>query len=301
MRRHSQFVGFVIIQQLLNGISLGMSYALMAVGFSLIFGTLRLIYFAQGAIYAFGALTTIWFTSFHWGILPAILLAAILTGILGIVIDKTALKPLRAKNSIPIASLITTIGLANIIQNLLTIAFGSQKRAFPALFNYGAITVGDVQIRSSQIAMVVLSLLLLVALTLIISRTKIGLAMRATEQNKRAASLMGIDVNYVISFTFFLAGVSAAIAGVLIGGYYQIAYPGMGFMVGLKAFAAAVLGGIGSLPGAIIGGIVIGISESFAAMLFGATYRDAVAFIILILVLIIMPSGFLGKKGINKV
>lgn len=289
------------IQQLINGISLGMSYALVAVGFSLIFGTLRLIYFAQGAIYAFGALMTIWFTSFHWGIFPAILLAVVLTGILGIVIDKTALKPLRAKKSIPIASLITTIGLANIIQNLLTIAFGSQKRAFPALFNFGAITIGEVQIRSSQIAMVVISMILLIAMTLIISKTKIGLAMRATEQNQKAATMMGIDVNYVISFTFFLAGVCAAIAGVLIGGYYQTAYPGMGFMVSLKAFAAAVLGGIGSLPGAIIGGLIIGVSESFAAMAFGSTYRDAVGFIILILVLLVLPSGILGKKGINKV
>ncbi len=301
MRIHSQFVKSVVIQQTLNGISLGMSYALMAVGFSLIFGTLRLIYFAQGAIYAFGALFTIWFVSLHFGLIPAILLSTLLTGVLGIVIDKTALKPLRAKKSIPIASLITTIGLANIIQNLLTIGFGSQKRAFPALFNYGVITIGNVYIRSSQIAMVVLSLILLVALMLIISHTKIGLAMRAAEQNQKAAHLMGIDVNFVISFTFFLAGVSAAIAGVLIGGYYQIAYPGMGFMVGLKAFAAAVLGGIGSLPGAIIGGLVIGISESLASMLFGSTYRDAVGFIILILVLIIMPSGILGKKGINKV
>jgi branched-chain amino acid transport system permease protein len=149
--------------------------------------------------------------------------------------------------------------------------------------------------------MCLVSLALMIVLVLIVNKTKIGLAMRATEQNAKAANMMGVNVNFVISFTFFLAGVSAAIAGVLVAGYYEVVYPTMGYMAGLKAFAAAVLGGIGSLPGAIIGGLVIGVSESMAATFLGSTWRDCMAFVILIIVLILKPNGLFGKKGIMKV
>jgi branched-chain amino acid transport system permease protein len=191
--------------------------------------------------------------------------------------------------------------MANIIQNLLMIFFNTERKPFPAFFDFGMVKIGSAQINSSQIIMCIVSLVLLAILTLIINKTKLGLAMRATEQNSKAAHLMGIDVNFVISFTFFLGGASAAIAGALISGYYQIVYPGMGFMVGLKAFAAAVLGGIGILHGSVIGGLVVGVSESFAATFLGSSYRDSVAFIILILVLIIKPTGLFGKKDIKKV
>lgn len=291
----------VIIQQLFNGLALGMAYALIAVGYSLVFGILRLVNFSHGSIYAFGAHMALLFVSMNFGIVPAIILSIVLTGILGVAIDKTALEPLRKKHSIPIASLITTIGVSNIIQNLLMIGFGSEKKSFPAFFDFGMINMGSAQINSTQVVMCAVSLVLLVFLTLIINRTKIGLAMRATEQNAKAASLMGINVNFVISFTFFLGGASAAIAGSLISGYYQIVYPTMGFMVGLKAFAAAVLGGIGVLYGSVVGGLVVGVSESFAATFLGSTYRDSVAFIILIIVLIVKPTGLFGKKGITKV
>jgi len=181
------------------------------------------------------------------------------------------------------------------------IFFNTERKPFPAFFDFGMLKLGSVQINSTQIVMCLVSLILLVILTLIINKTKLGLAMRATEQNSKAANLMGINVNFVISFTFFLGGASAAIAGALIGGYYQIVYPGMGFMVGLKAFAAAVLGGIGVLHGSVVGGLVVGVSESFAATFLGSSYRDSVAFIILILVLIIKPTGLFGKKDIKKV
>jgi branched-chain amino acid transport system permease protein len=294
-------VAEVIVQQIFNGLALGMAYALIAVGYSLVFGILRLINFSHGAIYAFGAHAALLFVGFQFGVLPAIFLSMLVTGILGILIDKTALAPLRKKNSIPIAALITTIGISNIIQNLLMIWFGSQKKAFPALFDFGMIRIGGAQINSTQLMMCVVSLILLLVLTLVINKTKIGLSMRATEQNPKAAQLMGVNVNFVISFTFFLAGASAAIAGGLISGYYQIVYPSMGFMAGLKAFAASVLGGIGSLPGAVVGGLVVGVSESLAATVLGSTYRDSIAFIILILVLVIRPTGLFGKKGIIKV
>ena len=294
-------VARVIIQQLFNGLALGMAYSLIAVGYSMVFGILRLINFSHGAIYAFSAHIALLFISMKFGIIPAIIMSILFTGMLGILIDKTALEPLRKKNSIPIATLITTIGMSNIIQNLLMIFFNTERKPFPAFFDFGMLKLGSVQINSTQIIMCIVSLILLVILTVIINKTKLGLAMRATEQNSKAANLMGINVNFVISFTFFLGGASAAIAGALISGYYQIVYPGMGFMVGLKAFAAAVLGGIGILHGSVVGGLVVGVSESFAATFIGSSYRDSVAFIILILVLIIKPTGLFGKKDIKKV
>ncbi|WP_313128181.1 branched-chain amino acid ABC transporter permease [Anaerocolumna sp.] len=291
----------MIIQQIFNGLSIGMAYALIAVGYSLVFGILRLVNFSHGSIYAFGAHMALLFVGMNFGIIPAVVLSLVLTGLLGIAIDKTALEPLRKKHSIPIASLITTIGISNIIQNLLTAFMGSEKKPFPGLFDYGTVNLGSVQINSSQIFMFLVSLLLMIVLVIIVNKTKIGLAMRASQQNAKAANLMGVNVNFIVSFTFFLGGVSAAIAGVLISGYYQIVYPNMGYMAGLKAFAAAVLGGIGSLPGSLIGGLIVGVSESITATVFGSSYRDCTAFIILILVLIIRPNGLFGKKGITKV
>ena len=287
----------MLAQQIFNGLALGMGYALIAVGYSLVFGILRLVNFSHGAIYAFGAEMAMVFIGLNFGIVPGIIASMIVTGLLGIAIDKVALEPLRKKHSMPIASLITTIGVSNIITNLLIVFLGSEKRNFPQLFNFGSVKIGSVVISSTQIMMCVVSLILMGVLVFIVYKTKIGLAMRASEQNAKAANLMGINVNFVISFTFFLAGMSATIAGALVGGYYQIVYPNMGFMAGLKAFAAAVLGGIGSLPGALLGGV----SESMAASFMGSTYRDSIAFVILIIVLIVRPHGLFGRKGITKV
>lgn len=291
----------MIGQQIFNGLTLGMCYALLAVGYSLVFGILRLVNFSHGSIYAFGAHAAFLLVSLNFGIVLAILLSLILTGLLGILIDKTALEPLRKKNSIGIASLITTIGISNIIQNLLTVYFGSEKKTFPALFDFGTISAGSLQITWTQIFICLISFALMLLLVLLVKKTKAGLAMRGCEQNAKAASLMGVNVNFVISFTFFAGGVSAAIAGSLISGYYQIVYPNMGYMAGLKAFAAAVLGGIGSIPGALAGGLLVGVSESMAATFLGSAYRDCMAFVILIIVLIVRPNGLFGRKGITKV
>jgi len=291
----------VLTQQFINGLAIGMAYALIAVGFSLVFGILRLVNFAHGAVYAFGAQIALVFIGMQVGVAPAILIAMVIAGLLGVLIDKTALQPLRKKKSMPIANLITTIGIAHILTNLMTIWFGSQTRGFPALFDFGMVEVAGVRINSAQLMMCLVALILMSVLTIIIHKSKIGLAIRATEQNTKAASLMGININLVISFTFFLAGASAAIAGGLIASHYRIVYPAMGFNAGLKAFSAAVLGGIGSLPGSIIGGLIVGVSESMAAAFLGSAYRDSVAFVILILVLIIRPTGLFGKKAIMKV
>lgn len=291
----------MIVQQVFNGLTLGMAYALIAVGYSMVFGILRLVNFSHGSIYAFGAHMAALAIALQFGLFPAILFSMVVTGILGIVIDKIALEPLRKKHAAGVTSLITTIGISTVIQNLLIVFFGSERKSFPSVFGDGKFEVGVITISVKQIGMLVVSVVLMLILVTIVQKTKVGLAMRSVEQNTRAAAMMGVNVNFVISFTFFIAGVSASIAGSLIAGYYEIVYPTMGFMAGLKAFAAAVLGGIGSLPGAIVGGLVIGVAESLAATFIGSTYRDSVAFIILIAVLIVRPNGLFGKKGILKV
>ncbi|MDR2588355.1 MAG: branched-chain amino acid ABC transporter permease [Spirochaetales bacterium] len=291
----------IFIQQLCNGLALGLVYALVAVGYSLVFGILRLINFSHGAVYAFGAHAAFFFVGLNFGPVPAIIAALVITGLLGVVIDKTALAPLRKKRSVPIAALVTTLGISNIIQNLLVVKFGSQRKPFPDFFNLGAFTLGGIQFSSRQFVMFGVSLVLLLLLLLVVNKTKIGLAMRATAQNAKAASLMGINVNSIITLTFLMGGASAAIAGGMVGGYYQVVYPGMGFMIGLKAFAASVLGGIGSLPGALVGGLLVGVIESIAALYIGSNYRDSMAFIILIVVLIVRPAGLFGKNEVVKV
>jgi branched-chain amino acid transport system permease protein len=292
-----------LIGTLINGLALGMAYALIAVGYSMVFGVLRLINFSHGAVYAFGAYMVYFFVSLKFGLLPAILLSVVASGILALLIDKAALEPLRKKKSMPIATLITTIGMSFIIQNFLSIEyiFSSEKKPFPSLNLFESITIGNITIQSSQLIMLVVAILLLAVLTFIVNYTKIGLAMRATEQNSKAANLMGINVNFVISFTFFIGGASAAIAGSLIGGYYQVISPTMGSLIGLKAFSAAVVGGIGILYGSVIGGLIVGVAEVLAAQYLGSNVRDPMAFVILILILILKPTGLFGKKGISKV
>ena len=223
----------MLAQQVFNGLALGMGYALIAVGYSLVFGILRLVNFSHGSIYAFGAeIAMVFIVSMKFGIVPGILLSMLVTGALGIMIDKIALEPLRKKGSPPIASLITTIGISNIITNLLIVFIGSEKRNFPNIFGYGMVKLGGISITMTQTMMCVVSVVLMLILVFIVFKTKIGLAMRASQQNAKAAKMMGIDVNFVISFTFFLAGVSATLAGALVGGYYEIVYPNMGFMAG---------------------------------------------------------------------
>ena len=292
----------MVAQQIVNGLSLGMAYALIAIGFSMIFGIVNLINFAQGNVYAFGAYMAFLFIGLNFGLLPSIILSVIVTGLLGILINTVGLEPLRKKNSVPIASLITTVGIGYIIQNMLAILFGSERKPFPEIFTFiNNFNIFGVVIQGSAIGVLVVSVLLLLVLTLIVNGTKIGLAMKAVQQNPKAAVIIGINVNMVVAFAFFASSVSAAIAGVLIGSYYQIIYPGMGFMVGLKGFAASILGGIDVLHGSVAGGLIVGVSESLAAAFLGGTYRDVVAFVILILVLIVKPAGIFGRKGITKV
>lgn len=291
----------MLLQQLVNGLSLGMIYALIAVGYSLVFGILRLVNMSHGAIYAFGAHIALLVVTLEWGLVPAIILSCIFTAILNVSFDRIILAPLREKKSTNIASLISTVGFSYVIQNLLMIIFGSERKPFPKLFDFGVLEISSIRINSTQIFILLTSLIILGILTLIIYKTSMGLAMRGSEQNVRAAQLVGVNVKNVITITFALSGISAAIAAFMVAGYYNSVYPTMGAQIGLKAFAAAVLGGIGILHGSVIGGLVVGVAESLAVTLFGGAYRDATAFVILFLVLIIRPNGIFGKKEAVKV
>jgi branched-chain amino acid transport system permease protein len=284
-----------------NGLAVGMAYALVAVGYSLVFGILRLINFSHGATYTFGAHVVLFFIGYQTNIWLALGASVLFTGILAVGTNKFALEPLRKKKSPPIASLITTIGVSYIIQNLLMVFMGSERKSFPNMLDLPWLDLSRFPITEPQFILFTISFTLFIILTIIVLKTNIGLAMRAVEQNTKAAHLMGINVNQVITFTFFLGGVSAAIAGALMAGYYQLVYPTMGFLIGMKAFTAAILGGIGVMHGAFAGGLIVGLAESFASGYIGGTYRDAFAFIILIIILIIKPTGLFGKKTISKV
>lgn len=237
----------------------------------------------------------------QWGLPAAFVFAIVMTGLLGMVMDSVILAPLRAKHAPNITCLISVIGVSYIVQNMMMICFDSTKKTFPKLFDYGNVEVFGIVLTSAQIAMFLISLAFLLLLTIIVTKTKIGLAMRATRENPKAANLMGIDVKRVVTFTFFLSGMCAAVAGVLVSGYYQMVYSTMGTDAGLKGFSAAVLGGIGVLYGSVVGGVIVGVAEALAVAFLGGSFRSAVAYVVLFLVLLIRPSGLFGKDNIDKV
>jgi branched-chain amino acid transport system permease protein len=292
----------MIFQQLINGLTLGSTYALTAVGYSMVFGILQLVNFAHGSVYMVGAfLTLIFLTALKLNFIVSFLLSIILTGLLGILLDKVALYPLRKRNAPKVTALISTIGVSIFLQNLVMIVWGSETKNFPLVINLGAVEMLGTKISILQIIIFSICLVLMAGLNIMIQKTKIGKAMRATEQNPDAAKLMGIDVNLVIMITFFIGSALASVAGTMVGMYYQSIDPYIGYMAGLKAFAAAVLGGIGVLPGAIVGGLLIGVIETLAAGYINAGYRDAIAFAVLVIMLIVKPAGLLGKQALKKV
>lgn len=290
------------IMYIVDGIVLGLIYALVACGYSLIFSILRIVNFAHGSIYAFGALMTAFFIDRGFNPWLALLFSVVLTGILEMLLDKLCIEPLRKKNSPGISTLIATMGFSYVVQNLLIIFFGSGRNFFPTFYELGfSIDLGPVSITSQKIVLFVISGGLMLLMTFIINKTHMGLAIRAVQQNTKAARLMGINVNRVVLGTFFMAGATAAVAGALVAGYYQISYPTMGVVMGNKTLATALLGGLGAMHGGLLGGIIVGVLECIVAGTMGATFRDAVSFILLIVILIFIPSGLFGKKDIVKV
>ncbi len=291
-------------QQLVNGFTLGLIYALIAVGYTMVYGVIELINFAHGEVYMFGAFLCMTFiTVLGAPLYLAIILAVACCCVIGVLLDIIAYRPLRKAPRL--AALITAIGMSIFLQNLAMIIWGSRplpfvKSALPKFFNDQAMTFGDVTISWMQVFIYVTAIAMMIGLNLIITKTKTGTAMRALAQNQVSAALMGINVNKVISFTFALGSGMGAMAGIMVSMYYNTMYPTMGYNAGVKAFAAAVLGGIGSVPGAMFGGIVLGIAETLGAGYVSSPYRDGVAYAVMILVILFRPSGLLGRAVVDK-
>ncbi len=292
------FVEF--LQQLINGLSLGSVYALIALGYTMVYGIIGLINFAHCDIYMVGAYIGFFAaTSLHLPFIPTLILAMAGAGIVGVLVERIAYRPLRKASNISL--LITAMGVSLLLENGFNCIFGGDPRSYPHnILKQTNIELGPVHTDSLHLIILTTSLVLMVLLQIIIYRTKIGKAMRATSADKDAAALMGINVNATISATFAIGSALAGAAGVLVGILYNSIDPYMGIQPGIKAFTAAVFGGIGLIPGAFLGGLILGVIETFVTAWY-SPLAGAIGFIILIIILIIKPSGLLGKKVSEKV
>jgi branched-chain amino acid transport system permease protein len=285
----------VFVQQLINGITQGSLFALLAISFAIVYGTLRLLNFATGSIYMIGAF-------FGWIIVRyvtpnlflALLAGAIAGFVVGFILERFAFRALRGVARI--ASLICTIGFSVFLNELMAVLFGAERKSMPPFYSETLFTIGEVQVSTLQVILVVVAVTVLVLLQILIYRTKFGLAIRAVSLDFRTASLMGIPTDRVISFTFSIAGAVAGIAGVLASAYYNAVFPFMGNIAGLKSFSAAVFGGLTSIPGGILGGYLLGIIENFGVQVISSGYRDIIGFAILVIFLLVRPRGLLGRK-----
>ena len=288
------------LQQLVNGLSLGSIYALIALGYTMVYGIIKLINFAHGDIYMLGAYCAFLITTYcGLGFIPALLISMIFCGVVGVLIERIAYKPLR--HATRITALITAIGVSYVLEYATQYIMGSEVRTYPKLLTSASFHLGPVTITMQQVYIFVITVILMVVLQFIVQKTKMGRAMRAVSVDEDAARLMGIDVDKTISFTFLLGSALAGVAGVLVGIYYNSINPLMGMTPGLKAYIAAEFGGIGSIPGAKIGGLFIGIAETMVTAYGSSLYKDAIVYIILILILILKPAGLLGKNVREKV
>ena len=303
------------VQQVVNGVTLGSVYALVALGYSLVYGILKLLNFAHGDVYMIGAFIGYGVLALFGGSvdpvipIPLLILLMFLTAmigcaVLGAAIERFAYRPLR--NAPRIAPLISALGVSFFLQNSALLLFSPNFRSYDSFSFYDGrlflpLTAGPLHISPIRILVISSALGLMVALTLFVGRTQLGRAMRATAFDREAAAMMGIDVDRVIVIAFLIGSALAGAAGVMIGLVFQRVFHTMGFVAGLKGFAAAVVGGIGSIPGAVIGGLVMGISEYLVVGYVSSTYRDGIAFVILILVLLVKPAGLLGRHVAEKV
>ncbi|TZE81290.1 branched-chain amino acid ABC transporter permease [Calorimonas adulescens] len=290
------------MQQMINGFSLGSIYALIALGYTMVYGIIKLINFAHGDIYMLGAFAGFFaISAFHLGFIPSLIISMAICALAGMFIEKVAYKPLRTAPRI--SMLITAIGVSLFLENGGLLVFSPSIRTFPTIFPVKTYSIfgGIVKLTVKDIVVFLVMIVMLIILQYLVYRTKIGKAMRAVSFDKDAAGLMGVDVDTTISYTFAIGSALAAVAGVLVGIYYNSVWPLMGIMPGLKAFIAAVLGGIGIIPGAVLGGLMIGVIETLVAGYGNSLYRDGVAFAILIIVLLLKPSGLLGKNEREKV
>jgi len=290
----------MFLEQLVNGLTLGSTYALIALGYTMVYGIVQLINFAHGEIYMFGAFVGLFLVGSGMPVIVALLGAMLFCMLLGMLVERVAYRPLRGKSS-RLSALISAIGVSIFLSTAMALYRGTNTTRYPEVLGSTSYQLGTLQISSLQIIILVVSALLMVGLEIMIHRSRLGKAMRACSQDIEAAALMGVNVNRVISATFAIGSALAAAGGVMVGIYYNAVWPYMGMMAGMKAFAAAVLGGIGSIPGAMIGGLTLGVMEIMGVAYLSSSYKDAIAFAILILVLLIRPQGLLGKKIAKKV
>lgn len=302
--------GTEFVQQLINGLSLGAFYALIALGYTMVYGVLRFINFAHGDVFMLGAFGGYYLTprimphfQGAWvpvGVAAVLLLTMLLCALIGIIIERLAYRPLRAMPKLTV--LITAIGVSLFLEYGGQFVFGADPKAFPELMPDRAIeNTGALTITTTQLAAFIVTILLLVALTFIVKRTRLGMAMRAVSNNPTAAALMGVNIDTVVSFTFGLGSALAGAAGILYALSYPSIDPLMGLLPGVKAFVAAVLGGIGHIPGAAVGGLILGVVETFVGGSKFSTYRDAIAFALLIGILLFRPAGIFGRMQAEKV
>lgn len=300
-----------LLQHILNGLTLGAIYSLIALGYTMVYGILKFINFAHGEIFMLGAYSGYYLYYYlctpeqggSWvmvSFILALIFAMVLSASIGMLIERVAYRPLRRAPRL--APLLSAIGVSIILMNLAALAFGTEPKNFSYPFDNSVINIGATSITPNQIMILAVGLVMMAGLKFFVDRTKLGKAMRATSQNQNVASLMGINVNVIISLTFAIGSALAAVAGVMIAMEYKV-YPSMGQMAGLKAFIAAVAGGIGNISGAMIGGILLGLLETFGVVILGIPQgmKDTIAFSILIIILLVKPSGILIRNIREKV
>ena len=290
-----------IVQQLINGISIGSVYALIALGYTMVYGIIKLINFAHGDVFMVGAYTAYFCAKSGMGLIMSLIVSMVVSGLLGMLIERMAYRPLR--NAARIVILITAIGVSFLLENLGVTFLGAQAQGVPELMERTQYTLfGGVTIDNVQVMVLAITIILMIILQYVVHYTKIGKAMRAVSHDMEAARLMGINVDTTISATFAIGSALAGAAGVIFAVMYPSVDPLMGIIPGLKAFVAAVLGGIGIIPGAFVGGLLLGVVETGVQSIEGMSlWRDGVAFAILILILIFKPSGLFGKNVKEKV
>ncbi len=296
----------IFIQQVINGLTLGSVYALIALGYTMVYGIIKLLNFAHGDIFMVGSFISYYLIlSLGMNIFVAFLVTMALTAVMGVVIDQVAYKPLRT--SPRISALITAIGVSYLLRNGMIVLAGAETRAYLQVFENvpsfvtQTFTIGNINVKTMQVILLLTTIVLMVALQFIVQKTKMGKAMRAVSVDPEAAKLMGIDTNIVIAFTFVLGSALAGASGMLVGIYYNSISPMLGAGYGTKAFVAAVIGGIGLIPGAVLGGYLLGMIEVMITAYGNSMIRDAVVYIILIVILLLRPAGLLGNSQSEKV
>jgi branched-chain amino acid transport system permease protein len=287
-----------LFKQLLNGLAAGSIYALVAVGYNMVYGILELINFAHGDIYMFGTFIALSLLLEHVPIILAVLLACIVGGLIGVLVERVAYRPVR--NAPRVVPMISAVGAALVLRNVAQLVWGTETMPFPDLFPTSMIRMGDIEINSLQLIILALALSLTGIFALIVRKTRIGKATRSVAQDIPASKLMGIEVNRVIQFVYFAGGFLGVAGGILFSMYYAV-WIGMGFLGTMKAWMACVIGGIGSLRGALVGGLLLGVAEALISGLISSAYRDAVSYAIVMVVLVVRPMGIFGRQVTEKV